>query len=179
MFLLVLYSPRSYKESRKWHNARQSVTSVVSAPVTMFSPGAGDPALLLPVVSNAWLHLDTWSSGSRNVGNVGNCIIVILRMCCDNISDIITANDIIVSTRGWSGVCWHVEIVSWHPAALLLHLSAVHLSSDAHPLMIFLQQKFNLTRAKICISTGYQMEMLMHKLTVKYQSVSFTTHLGF
>ena len=151
MFLLVLCSPRSYKESRKWGTMRDNQWPVQC--------GTSDNVFTWCLVTMLWSGYCqllvtpgypgyTWSH-DRNVGNCIIVIIVILRMFSDKISDIITvitANDIIVSTRGWSEACWHVGTVSSHPAA------AVRLiSSDAHPLMIFLQQKFNLTRAKICI----------------------------
>ena len=45
--------------------------------------------------------------------------------------------------RGWSGAGWRAEISSSHPDS-----SPMKLSSDAHQLMIFLQQKFDLTRTQ-------------------------------
>ena len=45
--------------------------------------------------------------------------------------------------RGWSGAGWRAEIFAAHPDSSLMKLS-----SDAHQLMIFLQQKFDLTRTQ-------------------------------
>ena len=57
--------------------------------------------------------------------------------------------------RGWSGAGWHVEISASHPDSVLIR-RLMPRSSDVHQLMIFLQQKFDLTRTQKMYDMWYQ-----------------------